>query len=143
MATTTQRNKEIVHRFIDAWNEADFEVIDDLVAADARHHDPMDPPDLPRGLAGEKRLLERYQSACPDARLEIEDLLAEGDRVAVRWTATGTHEGEFMGVEPTGNEVTITGFEVTEVGDGEIVESWSLFDALGLLRQLDALPDEL
>lgn len=105
MATTAQRNKAVVRRFVDAWNEADLAVIDEIVAPDAEHHDPMDPPDLRPGPAGEKQLIEIYQSAFPDATLEIEDMLAEGDRVATRWTAAGTHEGEFMGVEPTGNEV--------------------------------------
>lgn len=143
MATTAQRNKAVVRRFVDAWNEADLAVIDEIVAPDAEHHDPMDPPDLRPGPAGEKQLIEIYQSAFPDATLEIEDMLAEGDRVATRWTAAGTHEGEFMGVEPTGNEVEIEGFEINRLEDGQIVESWVLFDALGLLQQIGVVPGYL
>lgn len=142
MATTRQQNKAIVRRFFGAWNSADFEAIDNLVADDAEHHDPMDPPDLPPGPAGEKQLIEAYRSAFPDARLEIEDVVAERDKVAVRWTATGSHEREFVGVEPTGTEVAITGFEIRQVEDSQIVESWVLFDGLGLLRQLGAISDE-
>lgn len=142
MATSTRQNKAVVRQFVDAWNEADFEVIDEIVAAEAEHHDPMDPPDLPTGPAGEKQLIETYQSAFPDATLEIEDMLAEGDEVAVRWTGTGTHEGPFMGVEPTGEQVEIVGFEINRIEDGQIAESWVLFDALGLLQQLGAGPGE-
>lgn len=141
MATTTRENEEIVRRFFDAWNEADFEAIEELVADDAEHHDPADPPDVPAGPEGEKRRIELYQSAFPDATLEIEDVVAEGDEVAVRWTATGTHEGEFMGVEPTGNEVEIAGLEIRRIEDGRIAESWAVFDALGLLQQLGVVPE--
>ena len=141
MATTPQQNKAIARRFFGAWNTADFEAIEILVADDAEHHDPVDPPDSPPDPAGEKQLIEAYRSAFPDARLEIEDLLAERDRVAVRWTATGSHEREFAGVESTGTELAITGFEIEQVEDSQIVESWALFDGLGLLRQLGAISD--
>lgn len=141
MPTRVQENEAVVRRFFEAWNEADFDAVEEVVAADAEHHNPMDPPDLPPGPEGEIQLIETYRSAFPDAAIEIEDLLSDGDRVAVRWTATGTQEGEFMGVEPTGAEVDIAGFEINRVEDGRIAESWGLFDGLGLLRQLDAVPE--
>lgn len=140
MTPQRQTNVELVRRFVEAWNEADFETIDELVAADAEHHDPTDPPDLPPGPEGEKQLIRAYKSAFPDATLEIEDTVADDDRVAVRWTATGTHEGEFMGVEPTGNEVEIDGFEINRIEDGRIAESWVLFDSLGILEAIGAAP---
>ena len=139
MATTDKDKKAVVHRFFDAWNEADFEVIEEVIATDAEHHDPMDPPGLPAGPEGEKQLIRVYQSAFPDATLTIEDMLAEGDKVAARWTATGTHEGEFMGIEPTGNEVEITGFEINQIKDDQIIESWVLLDAFGLMQQLGVI----
>lgn len=142
METGSQSAKDVVRRFFGAWNESDLASIDEVVAADAEHHDPMDPPDLPPGPEGERQRIEAYRSAFPDARIEIEDMVAEDDRVAVRWTATGTHEGEFRGVEPTGTEVEIDGFEINRLEDGQIAESWVLFDALGLLQQLDAVPEE-
>lgn len=141
MATTTRQNKEIVRRFLNAWNDGDLERIDAIVADDAEHHDPTDPPDLPPGPAGEKRLYEAHQAAFPDVTLEIEAMIAEGARVATRWTARGAHEGEFMGVEPTGTEVEITGFQIDRLEDGQIVEKRVLHDALGLLQQLGAVPD--
>lgn len=139
MAATDQDNKAVVRRFFDAWNDADFEVIEEVVATDAAHHDPMDPPDLPSGPEGEKQLIQVYQAAFPDATIDVEDLLAEGNKVAVRWTATGTHEGEFMGIEPTGEEIEITGFEINHIEDGQIIESWVLFDAFGLMQQLGVI----
>lgn len=142
MATTTQQNKDVARQFFDAWNEANFDVIDEVVAADAEHHDPMDPPDLPTGPEGEKQLLDIYQSGFPDATLEVEDMLAEGNEVAVRWRATGTHEGEFLGVEPTGNQIEIVGFEINRLKEGQIVESWVLFDSLSLLQQLGVIPEQ-
>lgn len=141
-ANTVQQNEEVVRRFFAAWNETDFGVIDEIVAADAEHHNPMDPPDLPPGPEGEQQLIEAYQSAFSDATLEIEDIFAEENKVAVRWTATGTHDGAFMGVPPTDNNVEIVGFEINQVMDGQIVESWGLFDGLGILQQLGAVPEQ-
>jgi steroid delta-isomerase-like uncharacterized protein len=142
METGSQSAKDVVRRFFGAWNESDFASIDEVVAADAEHHDPMDPPDLPSGPEGERQLIEAYRSAFPDARIEIEDMVAEDDRVAVRWTATGTHEWEFRGVEATGTEVEVVGFEINRLADGQIAESWVLFDALGMMQQLGGVPEE-
>jgi steroid delta-isomerase-like uncharacterized protein len=142
MTASAQENKAVVRRFLEeAWNERNFDLIDELVAPDARHHDPTDPPDLPPGPEGEKQLLQAQQSAAPDARIEIQDMLAEGDEVATRWTVYGTHEGEFMGIEPTGNEIEIDGIQIDRIEDGQIVEKWVLYDALGLLQQMGAGPE--
>lgn len=113
------------------------------MAADAEQHNPFE-PSVPSGPEGEIRLIETYRSAFPDVSIEIEEILSEGDKAAVRYIATGTHEGEFMGIEPTGNEVEVVGFEIDRVADGEIVESWGLFDAFGLMEQLGVveLPTE-
>lgn len=138
MATTDQDNKAIVRQFFDAWNDADFDVIEDVVASDAESHNPFEPP-VPAGPEGEKQLIELYHSAFPDATLEIEEMVAEGNTVAVRCTATGTHEGEFMGIEPTGTEIEVALFEFAHVMDGQVVESWGLFDAFGLLQQLGVI----
>ena len=135
MATTDQDNEAVVRQFFDAWNEADLDVVDDVVAADAEQHNPQEPP-VPPGPEGEKQLIEVYHSAFSNATLTIEEIVADGDSVAVRYTATGTHDGEFMGVEPTGNDVEIVGFEINRLAEGQIVESWGLFDTFGLMQQL-------
>lgn len=142
MATPEQDTKAVVRRFFDAWNDGDVEEIKEVVAGDAEHHDPRDPPDLPPGPDGEQQLLELYRSAAPDVTLEVDEMLAEGNMVATRWTVTGTHEGEFLGVEPTGNDIEIVGFQMDQIKGSQIVEKWVLFDALGLLQQLDAVPEQ-
>jgi predicted ester cyclase len=87
-----------------------------------------------------RAFIEMYRSAYPDTRLEIGEMIAEGDLVAMTWTATGTHQGELMGIAPTGRSVTVSGIGVDRVSGGQIVESWANYDALGMLTQLGAIP---
>jgi predicted ester cyclase len=84
--------------------------------------------------------VEMYRTAYPDTRLAIGELIAEGDLVAMTWTATGTHQGELMGIAPTGRSVTVTGIGVDRISGGQIAESWANYDALGMLLQLGAIP---
>ena len=82
-----------------------------------------------------------YRGAFPDLHFTLEDVIGEGDRVVVRWTATGTHKAEVMGVPATGKRVAVTGIEVSRFADGKLAETWVNWDALGLLRQLGAIPE--
>lgn len=142
MSSAQERNREVVRRFIEeGWNEADFEVVEELVAADGVTHDPT-LGDLPEGPEGAKQAIQLYHDAFSDAHLEIEDVIADEDEVAVRWTGTGTHDGELMGVEPTGTEVEVSGIEIDRVEDGKIAETWVVYDALGMLQQLGAVPEQ-
>lgn len=142
MATTTQDSKEVVRRSIEeAWNEEDIELVDELVAPDGVQHDPT-LPDLPRGPDAMKQSIRLYHAAFPDATIEIEQMVAEDDTVAVRWIGRGTHEGELMGVEPTGNEVEVRGIQFSRVEDGKIAESWIVYDSLGMLQQVGAVPEQ-
>lgn len=141
MTTTARRNRDTVRRYIeDAWNEADLDLVEALVAADAPHHDPT-LSDRPAGPAGRKRAIRLYHSAFPDAHIAIEETVAADDLVAVRWTGRGTHGGELMGIEPTGTEVEVVGTSLHRVHDGVIVETWEVYDALGMLRQVGAVPE--
>ena len=81
-----------------------------------------------------------FRAALPDIRSTAEDVLAEGDRVAVRWTGSGTHTGEIMGVPPSGVRVSATGIFVFHIKDGKIVEYWENWDTLGFLQQIGAIP---
>lgn len=85
---------------------------------------------------------DKLRQAFFEIKLEIDEQVAEGELVATRWKITGTHASEFLGVESTGNRVTVTGIDMSRVVDGEIVESWSHWDELGLLRQLGVEPVE-
>ena len=80
------------------------------------------------------------RAAFPDLQYTVEDQIAEGDKVVTRYTASGTHRGELMGIAPTGSRVEITGISITRVEDGKIEEIWETHDALGMMRQLGVIP---
>ena len=135
-----EENKALVRRwFEDLFNEGNLDVADEIIAPDQLDHDPT-LPDLPIGPEGQKQLVNLYRSAFPDARITIEEQVAEGDTVVTRWSGRGTHQGELMGVAPTGKQVTITGIVINHISEGKIVESWTNYDALGMLQQIGAIP---
>ena len=133
---STERNKAISRRADEElFNRGNLDVADELFAADFLHHDPAS-AEAWRGPEGVKRYVRLVRTAFPDLHLTIEDQVAEGDKVAYRWTARGTHRGEFMGRAPTGNRVSLTGIAIARVTDGKIREIWETSDALGLMQQL-------
>jgi predicted ester cyclase len=81
-----------------------------------------------------------YLSAFPDGAITVDDQIAEGDTVATRWTGRGTHQGELMGIPPTGKQVTVAGLSYTKFKSGKMVESWANWDTLGMLQQIGAVP---
>ncbi len=99
-------------------------------------------PGMPGPLDGEEweQFLSIFLAGFPDMRLAVEDVVAQGDRVAVRWTFVGTHEGEFFGSPPTGVRVRMSAIEVNRVVDGKIAEHWVELDQLGMLQQVGAIP---
>ena len=134
-----QEKKEVVRRFVDeVMNGGDLDLADELIAPDHVNHDPT-APDVPSGPGGIKQLISMYRSAFPDLHFETGEMICEGDTVAHRWTLTGTHEGEMMGVEPTGRKVEVSGVEMNHVENGRITASWTVSDAMGLMKQLGAL----
>jgi steroid delta-isomerase-like uncharacterized protein len=94
------------------------------------------PPGFPEGVAGVKRFFGLFRDAFPDVQVKIDELVAEDDRVAVATTISGTHDGELLGVPPTGRKVSVTGMDIVRVADGKIVEHRGLTDMVGLMRQL-------
>jgi steroid delta-isomerase-like uncharacterized protein len=81
-----------------------------------------------------------YRSAFPEVHIEIEDQIAEGDKVASRWVARGTHEGDLMGLPPSGKQVTVVGMTIDRVAEGKVAETWDSYDALGMMQQIGAIP---
>jgi steroid delta-isomerase-like uncharacterized protein len=129
-------NKALVRRFYeDAWNKHNPAVVDEIYAADFVDRSP-DIPGIPHTRDGLKQFLVMYLRAYPDANIRIEDQLAEGDRVVTRWTGRGTQTGELMGMPPGGKSVAVAGVQIDRFAGGRIVESWTLFDQLGMLQQL-------
>jgi predicted ester cyclase len=100
-----------------------------------------DLPGLEPSKEGVKQMFRMYRAAFPDLRLEAEDVLASGDKVVARARATGTHQGEFMGIPATGNRVDVQLIDITRFGeDGLALEHWGVLDALSMMQQLGAIP---
>ena len=136
----SEENKQVARGVFEAWESGDLDALDEIVAEDAADHDPYN-PHTGEGREGLKKLISMYREAFPDVSFEIEDQIAEGDMVVTRWSATGTHEGEIMGFEPTGTKSTITGIGIDRIEDGKIVEAWTNWDTLAMMRQIGALPE--
>ncbi len=136
---TEEANKRHVRRFFEeVWSTGNVALRDSFLAADYRGHvagsaEPLDREGWAAWFTG-------FRQAFPDARFTVEDMIAEGDRVAARLTMRGTHRGELNGIPPTGREVVVTGMSIERVVDGRIVEGWNENDALGMLGQLGVLP---
>jgi steroid delta-isomerase-like uncharacterized protein len=136
---STEQNKAVVRRVFDeVINEGNLNVADETLTPDYVYRSPGS-PDF-HGPEGFKQLITMYRSACPDVHLEIDELIADGDTVVTRWTGRGTQLGEFMGIPPTGKQVTVTGVIITHFRGGKAAEEWELMDMLGLLQQLGAIP---
>lgn len=112
---------------------------DQLIADDVVYHGPSMLSEI-RGREGFKQLLGVFRAAFPGFQTTIEDVIAEGDRVAVRHTHHATQTGEFSGIPPTGKHVVVPGIEMLRIRDGQIVEFWHLDDFLGLMQQLGVIP---
>src|SRR5215213_7633103 len=139
---TAEENKAIARRWAEeVWGKGNLDLIDELVPPDYVDHDPAVPEGVVRGPEGVRRYIEEFREAFPDMRLTVEDQLSEGDKVLTRWTARGTHRGEFMGVPASGNRMEMGGMSIDRFSDGRFVESWESYDALGMMRQIGALPE--
>jgi steroid delta-isomerase-like uncharacterized protein len=136
MATTEQDNKEFARRWNDeVWEKRNLDLIDDLVAEEFIGYDPSLPEPI-RGPDGVRKIAEMMLSAFPDAQVDLEEVVAEGDLIAVRIRCTGTHEGEYMGIDPTGEDVQFQLMAFQRIEDGKVVEERQMVDHLGLLAQL-------
>lgn len=134
-----EQNKTTVRRVIvDFLNSGDPKVADEVFCPDFLDHNPSIPGMA--GLENIKRSVAAWCMAFPDTVNVLEDLLAEGDKVAARWVTRGTHRGVFLGIPPTGNRIEVTSTGIFRMKDGRVAESWDHFDALGMLEQLGAVP---
>lgn len=136
---STEENKTLYRRwFEEVVTGGNLELADKLLAPDYVLHFPGVPE--PVDSEGHKQLVTMFRNAFPDWQESVDDVIAEGDRVVIRVTGSGTHLGEFMGVPPTGNRVVTTGVGIGRLENGRIAETWAAYDALGLMRQLGAIP---
>ncbi|MBP2159953.1 MULTISPECIES: ester cyclase [Asticcacaulis] len=134
-----QDNKSIYRRFCEqAFNRHDYSVVDELVSPDVVSHDPL--PGQPAGAEGLKQTLQVFHTAFPDLHADIEDLIAEDDKVMARVRVTGTHKGEFMGQKATGHALAYPEVVTVRIRDGRIVEHWSVADTAPLREAVGLVP---
>lgn len=135
----SEENKVVIRRMIEeAWNENNPDALEEFVAPDVFNHNAV--PEHQHGIDGVKHILGWVRASFPDARLDIEDMIAEGDKVAARMTSSGTHKGEFVGIPPTGKRVSVQHVHWFRLADGKVVEQWSVRDDLGQMQQMGVIP---
>ena len=131
----SEGNKAVTRQLIEElFSTGNQEIADEVLAADYVDHSPSRP-----GLSGPenlKRAVGEWRVAFPDTRNVIEDMVAEGDKVAVRWATYATHRGKFMGIAATGNRIAVTSFGIFRLSGGRIVESWDTFNVVEMMQQL-------
>src|SRR5690242_14217181 len=136
---SVETNKTLARRYFDeVLNQKRGDVLEDYETPDYMNN--LFPPGAPQGPEGERFTLRLFQQAFSDFRVIVEDLVAEGDRVAARWRFTGTHDGEFQGLPATGRHVDVGGINIFRVRDGKLCANWVSLDMLGLLQQVGAIP---
>ena len=129
-----------MRRLYDLINVGDVDGFDEVLAADFVEHEQT--PGLAPTRDGVKEFFRMYLAAFPDLRFDPEDVLSSGDKVVARTKATGTHEGEFMGMPPTGKRVDVQLIDIVRFGDDGLAhEHWGVFDALAMMQQLGAMPE--
>jgi steroid delta-isomerase-like uncharacterized protein len=135
MTAADEAGVELIRRFhAELLAARDPAVVDEFFAEDFVSHN--NPPGFPPGREGVKQFFGTFRDAFPDVAVAIDELVADGDMVAVATTFTGTHEGELMGMAPTGRTVSVTGIDIVRIAGGRIVEHRGLTDIVGLMRQL-------
>jgi steroid delta-isomerase-like uncharacterized protein len=128
-----------IRRMYDLLSAGDIDGFGDLIADDFVEHEET--PGLEPTKAGVKQFFHMYRAAFPDLRMEPQDVLASGDKVVARARATGTNQGEFMGMPATGKSVDVQLIDIIRFGDDGLArEHWGVFDALGMMQQLGAIP---
>ena len=131
----SEGNKAVTRQLIEElFSTGNQEIADEVLAADYVDHSPSRP-----GLSGPenlKRAVGEWRVAFPDTRNVIEDMVAEGDKVAVRWTTYARHRGKFMGIAAIGNRIAVTSFGIFRLSGGRIVESWDTFNVVEMMQQL-------
>ena len=136
---SAEENKTLVRRFVDeVQSGGNIDAVDELCSPEFVNHSA--PPGVPSNCEGVKQVTAMFRQAFPDSHFTVEDMIAEGDKVATRKTFHGTHQGEFMGIPPTGQQVSIGLIDIVRIVDGKVVEHWAMGDNLGMLQQLGVVP---
>jgi len=137
MTEAAEKNKAVISRLGELWNTGNLSIADEIFHADFINHDPSN-PDI-NNLEKFKGFVAEIRTGFPDFRVTPDDLIAEEDMVAIRWTANATHQGEVMGMPATGKKIAWVGIAMAHFDDGKVVEMWWSEDSLGMLQQLGVI----
>jgi steroid delta-isomerase-like uncharacterized protein len=133
---STEENKKLIRYLIDeALNKGNLDLADKYFTSDYVVHIPSN-PNLPRGPGVFRQVIGMWRSAFPDWHMTIEELIAEGDKVANRFTTRGTHKAPLMGIPATGKQMTVRGMEIHRIADGKVAETWVCDDIPSIMQQL-------
>jgi steroid delta-isomerase-like uncharacterized protein len=135
----SDENKALARRFFEVFSSGDVDALDDVLAEDAIDHDAYNPY-ASEGREGAKKVITMYREAFPDLVMKVDEQIAEGDMVATRWHAEGTHEGDLMGYAGTGNKTVTHGIAFDRFEDGKVVEGWVQWDVMQLMQVIGAVP---
>ncbi len=133
-------HKSILRRFYEEISAGNLEVIDELVADEVVEHEEF--PGLEPNKEGVRQFFTLMRRAFPDLHMEPHEMIAEGDLISARVTLTGTHEGEFLGLAPTGKPIEIETIDMLRIRDGQAVEHWGVTDSMTMMHQLDAFANQ-
>jgi steroid delta-isomerase-like uncharacterized protein len=139
MEATTEKNKLVMKRFVEFINTASEQLAGELISPDAIFYVPGQPEPM-RGPTGYLAIIGMMRGGFPDIQWTLEDIVAEGDKVAARFTMRGTHQGNFFGVPPSGKPIKVQAMNFYRLTNGQITEEHGQPDMLGLLRQIGAVP---
>ncbi len=137
---STEQNKTLARRLIEeGLGQGNISLFDEFLTPDFVEHEEL-PPGTPPGREGAKQLITMFHSAFPDFKVTIDDLIAEGEKVVIRQTWSGTHKGEFMGIVPSGKNVSFGVIDTFRIAGGKVVEHWGQTDNFALMQQLGVIP---
>lgn len=133
-----EENKAITKGFFEkVWTQGNYEAMEEFTASDIAVHSAWQEF---TGVAAYKKYILAYRNAFPDVEFTIEEQIACGDKVVDRFTVSGTHKGDLQGFAPTGKRFKVTGIGISKIKNNKMVEIWGVFDALGMMRQIGAIP---
>ncbi len=132
--------KDLMRRFYDAVNAGNLDIVDEVVAEDFVEHEQF--PGIPPDKEGVRQFFRVFRAAFPDLHMEPHEMLVEGDLACARLTITGTHQGDFLGISPSGSRIEVAAFDMVRLRDGLVTDHWGVTDTLAMLEQLGAGPQQ-
>lgn len=132
------QNKELIRKYVETWNRGDLAGLCQFWAPEMIHHTR----EHAHGFENVKNIVGGFMKAFPDLHFQIDDIVAEGDRVVTRMTATATHLGDYMGLSKTGKKINCTVLGIARLANGKIAEHWGVTDELAMMQQIGLLPEE-